>query len=74
MITITPKIEKMLDGHKDRAKWILSTAWDLCCDPYWLVDFIAYGGDVDPWDGKHDELSMSIEAEAVEQAIEAAYA
>lgn len=48
---------------------IAQRAWDACCDGQYLNEVLSeYDDDIDPWDGKHEELRKEVEAEAVREA------
>ena len=51
---------------------IAQRAWDACCDREYLSQCDALSevpDDVDPWDGKHEQLRRRVEAEAIEEAV-----
>jgi hypothetical protein len=48
---------------------IAQRAWDACCDGNYLSEVLSeYDDDIDPWDGKHEELRKEVEAEAISEA------
>lgn len=51
---------------------VAQSAWDALCDGNYLANcdtLYEIPDDVDPWDGKHEELRKRVEAEAIEDAI-----
>ena len=51
------------------SKSVAQAAWDACCDGNYLSEVLSeYDDDIDPWDGKHEELRKEVEAEAVREA------
>jgi hypothetical protein len=48
---------------------IAQRAWDACCDGNYLSEVLSeYDDDIDPWDGKHEELRREVESDAIEEA------
>ena len=68
MITMTKKIQELLEGLSEESKnYILKQAWNACQDGEFLSRFtISY---IDPWDGNHGGLMRDIENRAVEEAL-----
>ena len=79
MIEITYKIQRQIDKFsKEEKEEILKKAWDACCDGQFLSDALETveilgiddARDIDPWDGRHEELRKQIERHAIQCAIE----
>jgi hypothetical protein len=50
---------------------IAQRAWDACCDGEYLSQCDALSeidDEVDPWDGRHEELRREVESDAIEEA------